>query len=62
MAAPSCYITTQLRNLENELPADAEQNPPRLAALGCDMADFLIAAAPRPAPRGAGFLRRDLAV
>lgn len=26
MAAPSCYITTQLRNLENELPADAEQN------------------------------------
>ena len=49
MAAPSCYITTQLRNLENELPADAEQNPPRLAALGCDMADFLIAAAPRPA-------------
>ena len=42
-------LTTQLRNLENELPADAEQNPPRLAALGCDMADFLIAAAPRPA-------------
>lgn len=48
MAAPSCYITTQLRNLENELPVDAEQNPPRMTALGCEMADFLIAAAPRP--------------
>lgn len=48
MAAPSCYITTKLYNVENELPTDAEQNPPRFLELGCDMADLLIAAAPRP--------------
>ena len=28
MAAPSCYITTWLHNVENELPADSEQMPP----------------------------------
>ncbi len=48
MAAPSCYITTQLRNLLNELPADAEQTLPLFAALGCETADLLIASAPRP--------------
>mgnify|MGYP004359039729 CR=1 FL=1 len=25
MAAPSCFITTFEKNLENEIPADAEQ-------------------------------------
>ena len=25
MAAPSCFVTTFRRNLENELPADTEQ-------------------------------------
>ena len=48
MAAPSCFVTTFLCNLENELPADAEQIPPGLLAAGLDMADFFIAAAPRP--------------
>ena len=47
-AAPGCYITTWLANTENELPADAEQIPPGAAANGGEMADFLIAAAPRP--------------
>ncbi len=28
MAAPSCFVTTFRRNLENELPADTEQCPP----------------------------------
>lgn len=28
MAAPSCYITTWVHNVENELPADSEQMPP----------------------------------
>ena len=45
-AMPSCYITTWLNNVENELAADAEQIPPNLASLGLDMGDFLIASAP----------------
>lgn len=49
MAAPGCFITTYLRNMENELPADSEQIPPHVLALELDMADFLIARAPRPA-------------
>ncbi len=48
MAAPGCYITTWRNNLENELPIDVEQVPPGLFGAGCEMADFLIAAAPRP--------------
>ena len=48
MAAPDCYITSWLCNLENELPADAEQNPPRALAFGLDEADLLLAYAPRP--------------
>jgi dienelactone hydrolase len=48
MAAPSCFITTYLSNLENELPADAEQMPPGVLAAGLDMADFVLAHAPRP--------------
>lgn len=48
MAAPSCFITTFLANLENELPADSEQYPPGVIGEGLDMADFLIARAPAP--------------
>ena len=48
MAAPGCYITTWLHNVENELPADSEQMPPGTFAAGLEMGDFLIARAPRP--------------
>jgi dienelactone hydrolase len=48
MAAPSCFITTFRRNLENELPADTEQCPPRALALGLDHSDFIAALAPKP--------------
>ena len=48
MAAPSCFVTTFRRNLENELPADTEQCPPRALALGLDHSDFIAALAPRP--------------
>ncbi len=48
MAAPSCFVTTFLRNMENELPADTEQCPPKALALGLDHSDFLAAMAPKP--------------
>jgi len=48
MAAPSCFVTSFLHNLENELPADTEQCPPRALALGLDHSDFLAAMAPAP--------------
>jgi len=48
MAAPSCFVTTFRRNLENELPADTEQCPPRALTLGLDHQDFLAALAPKP--------------
>lgn len=48
MMAPGCYITTFMRNFDNELPTDSEQIPPGIIAAGCDMADFIIAQAPRP--------------
>ncbi len=48
MAAPSCFVTTFRRNMENELPADTEQCPPKALALGLDHADFLAALAPKP--------------
>lgn len=48
MAAPSCFVTTFRRNLENELPVDTEQCPPRALALGLDHADFIAAFAPKP--------------
>lgn len=48
MAAPSCFVTTFLRNAENELPADTEQCPPRCLALDLDHSDFLAAMAPKP--------------
>ena len=48
MAAPSCFITSMLNNLENELPQDTEQCPPRALELGLDHLDFLAAMAPKP--------------
>lgn len=48
MAAPQCFVTTFRRNLENELPADTEQCPPRALALHLDHCDFLAALAPKP--------------
>ena len=48
MSAPSCFVTTFRHNLENELPADTEQCPPRALALGLDHSDFLAAMAPHP--------------
>ncbi len=48
MAAPSCYITSWKRNIENELPADIEQIPPGIIASGCEMGDLILAYAPRP--------------
>jgi dienelactone hydrolase len=48
MAAPSCFVTTFRHNLENELPADTEQCPPKALALCLDHSDFLAALAPRP--------------
>ncbi len=48
MAAPQCFVTTYLRNAENELPADPEQCPPRVLALGLDLSDFIAAMAPKP--------------
>jgi dienelactone hydrolase len=48
MAGPSCFVTSFLRNAENELPADTEQCPPQALALSLDHADFLAAMAPKP--------------
>lgn len=48
MGAPSCFVTTFRHNLENELPADTEQCPPRALALGLDHSDFMAAMAPKP--------------
>lgn len=48
MAAPSCFVTSFRRNLENELPADTEQCPLRALSLGLDHEDFLAALAPKP--------------
>jgi dienelactone hydrolase len=48
MAAPGCFVTTFRRNLENELPTDTEQCPPRALALHLDHDDFLAALAPKP--------------
>jgi dienelactone hydrolase len=48
MAAPSCWITTHLSNIENELRDDSEQVPPGLHAEGLDAADYFVAHIPRP--------------
>ena len=45
--APSCYVTSWLHNIENELPADIEQMPPGILADGLEMGDLLLAQAPR---------------
>lgn len=48
MAAPSCFVTTFRRNLENQVFADGEQYPPFVLAEGLDHSDFLAAMAPKP--------------
>jgi dienelactone hydrolase len=48
MAAPSCFVTSLKNNMENELPADTEQCPPKALALGLDHEDFIAAMAPKP--------------
>lgn len=48
MGAPSCFVTTFLHNLENELPQDNEQYPPGLVGAGFEMIDLMIARAPKP--------------
>ena len=48
MAAPVCSMTRLTCNLENEITADCEQNPPGFRAMGLDEDDFLLAQAPRP--------------
>lgn len=47
-AAPSCFVTTWVHDIENELPSDIEQCPPKAMEYGLEIADFLIASAPRP--------------
>ena len=46
MAAPSCFVSTFRRNLENELPADTEQCPPRALAADSAIASRRLRAAP----------------
>ncbi len=48
MAAPSCFVTSFRRNLENELPTDTEQCPRQTLALGLDHFDYIAAMAPKP--------------
>jgi len=48
MAAPSCFVTTFLANLENEIPQDCEQYPPGILKSGLEMSDLIIAQAPKP--------------
>ncbi len=48
MGAPGCYVTTWRRNLENEIPADSEQNPPSALKYVLDVDDFLFLHAPKP--------------
>lgn len=48
MAAPSCFVVGFGRNLKNELPADIEQCPQAVLALGLDHSDFIAAMAPKP--------------
>lgn len=48
MAAPSCFITTFLHNMENELPVDTEQCPWGALYKGLDHSDFIAAMAPNP--------------
>lgn len=43
MVATSCWQTSYLYDLENEMPADSEQYPPDLLKAGLDKIDFLMA-------------------
>ena len=43
MCAPNCFVTTWLHNLENELPADCEQQPPGVVGAGLEIVDVLAA-------------------
>ena len=47
-AAPSCFVTTWVHDIENELPSDIEQCPFNAMKYGLEISDFLIAVAPRP--------------
>lgn len=49
MAAPGCFLSTYLANLENELPQDCEQYPPGIMGEGLEMVDLMIFRAPKPA-------------
>ncbi len=48
MAAPVCSITRMGSNLDNELLADCEQNPPCFRALDLEEDDLFLVRAPRP--------------
>lgn len=48
MGAPGCYVTSWRCNAENELPADAEQQPPFTLGQGMEMGDLLMLQAPKP--------------
>jgi Icc-related predicted phosphoesterase len=48
MAAPNCFVTRFICNLENEELTDSEQIIPGMLAADLDMADFFIAQIPRP--------------
>ena len=47
-AAPNCHVTTFLRNLENELPTDAEQCPFGIIGAGLEMVDLMFCQVPKP--------------
>lgn len=49
MAAPSCFVTTFLRNIESELCSDAEQMPPGILEAGLELGDAFLARVPEPA-------------
>ncbi len=48
MAAPSCFLSTYRRTMENEHPADPEQCPPKVLGMKLDHSDFIAAMAPKP--------------
>jgi len=49
MVATSCWQTSYLHDLENEMPADSEQYPPDFLQAGLDKIDFLMARLGEPA-------------
>jgi len=48
IAAPGCFVTTYLANLENEEPQDSEQYPPGILGAGLEMVDPMMVRAPEP--------------